>query len=239
LTDLGIAQRYFRFPFGSSSCESASIVRNHGYAVTGWHIDSADWCFASGKGGVGHCDASVFKYVETQYRDDMVGFIVSQAKSLGGGVLLMHDIHSNSAKNLDAVLTALESAGFSFVGIDDTSTFPLLNGAKPAATPWIGSPCKDDTGCKFTASGKTGTCHTYTGGGFCSLSCEGFCPDKTGSAPSFCVSLDGGTSGSCVAKSSAENTACADIPGTTATSADRFVGTSTASAATASVCLAN
>ena len=241
LEGMGIAQRYFRFPFGSASCQGASIVRSHGYAITGWHIDSADWCFASGKGGVGHCDASVFKYVDSQYRDDMVGFIVSQAKGLGGGILLMHDIHANSANHLDEVLTALEAAGFSFVRLDDTSTFPLLNGVAPPPSAWVGTPCKDDTACKFTSGSKSGNCYEFTptGGsaaGFCTLACDGYCPDKAGAAATFCTSLDGAT-GSCVSKAAAENHQCADIPGTAAKPADRYIGTSSAIAATATVCL--
>jgi peptidoglycan-N-acetylglucosamine deacetylase len=240
LTGLGIKQRYFRFPFGSASCQSASIVRNHGYAITGWHIDSADWCYSSGKGGVGHCDASVFKYVESQYRDDMVGYIVSQAKSVGGGVLLMHDIHKYTVSMLDEVLTQLEEEGFSFVALDDTSTFPLLNGAKPSTSAWIGTPCTSDATCKFSAGNKTGTCHDFTANGkevgFCTIACEGYCPDQSGKAPSFCVSLDGAT-GSCVSKASEDNHQCADIPGTSAAKADRFIGSSTASASSATVCL--
>lgn len=240
LEGLGIKQRYFRFPFGSSSCQSASIVRSHGYAITGWHIDSADWCYSSGKGGVGHCDPSVFKYVESQYRDDMVGYIVSQAKSLGGGVLLMHDIHKYTVSMLDDVLTELEDAGFKFVSLDDTSTFPLLNGGKASSSAWIGTPCTTDTACKFTAGGKSGTCYDFTAdgkdAGFCTVACQGYCPDQAGKAPSFCTSLNGST-GSCVSKASAENHQCADIPGTTAVKADRFIGSSTASASTATVCL--
>ena len=39
-----------------------------GYIVTGWHIDSADWCYAAG-GGV--CKKSTFKYVPDEMRGDM------------------------------------------------------------------------------------------------------------------------------------------------------------------------
>jgi peptidoglycan/xylan/chitin deacetylase (PgdA/CDA1 family) len=241
LVGLGIQQRYFRFPFGSASCESAQIVRSHGYAVTGWHIDSADWCYASGKGGIGHCDASVFKYVDSQYRDNMVGYIVSQAQQLGGGVMLMHDIHSYSANMLDEVLTALEQAGFSFVAINDTSVFPKLNGAQPAPSVFIGTACKDNATCNFTASGTPGTCFKFDNAGatagFCTIPCEGFCPDQSGAAPTFCTSLDNGVSGTCVSKAVALNHECADIPGTAATVADRFIGSSTATASTATVCV--
>ncbi|PKN48966.1 MAG: hypothetical protein CVU63_03475, partial [Deltaproteobacteria bacterium HGW-Deltaproteobacteria-20] len=74
------------------------------------------------------------------------------------------------------------------------------------------------------------------GGGYCSLACNGYCPDKAGMAPTFCVSLDG-NSGQCVPKSSVENGYCADLPGTTAQSMGRYIGTSTASATSADVCV--
>jgi len=45
-TDAGIraageTPKYFRFPFGSSTCSSMNAVRTRGYISTGWHIDSA------------------------------------------------------------------------------------------------------------------------------------------------------------------------------------------------------
>ena len=109
-------------------------------------------------------------------------------------------------------------------------------------TPWVGTVCDGtDGGCAFTAAGKTGFCHTYamTGdltGGYCSLPCEGSCPDRSGSAPTFCVS-DGASGGQCVVKADARNHYCADLPGTQSTQADRFIGQSGAAPATATVCL--
>ena len=155
----------------------------------------------------------------------------------GGGVILFHDIHAYTVSKLDEILTALEGAGFSFVGADDSSVFPLLNGVTPPPQPWIGTPCQDSSACSFTASGDAGACYSYDAGGFCSLPCNGYCPDKSGAMRTFCTSLDGGSSGQCVAKSGVENHDCADIPGTSAVTMDRFIGTSTAPAATASVCV--
>jgi len=234
LEGIGLTQRYFRFPYGSSSCESAKIVRSHGYAITGWHIDSADWCYQAGGG---YCKPSTFKYVDDQYRNNINGYVLQQAKSINGGVLLFHDIHSFTASHLDSIMTDLENAGFTFVGLDDTGAFPLLNGATPAPSSWIGTPCKSDAECKFSANGKTGTCLLDGDNGFCTLACEGYCPDKSGAAPTFCTSLDNGVTGQCVSKASSANGNCANIPGTTAVSVERFIGTSSASPSTATVCV--
>ncbi|MBK7579327.1 MAG: polysaccharide deacetylase family protein [Myxococcales bacterium] len=238
----GATPRYFRFPFGSASCAGVDLVEGYGYAVTGWHIDSADWCFAAS--GSGHCSQSTFRFVPDGYRDDMVGYVMSQVKSKNGGVLLFHDIHQNTASHLSEVIQKLKDGGFSFVNVDDAAAFPLLNGATPAPTPFVGDSCKSDTECNFTDNGKSGSCHLFTpaGGaetGFCTVACEGYCPDKSGKAPTFCTSLDGGTTGSCVSKADTSNGNCSKIAGTAATTANRFIGSSNASASTAQACLPN
>jgi len=231
---------FFRFPFGSANCSGISLVEGYGYHVTGWHIDSADWCFASGGG---YCKPSTFQYVDDQYRHDMVGYVMKQLTAKNGGVVLFHDIHQNTASHLEEIITKLENAGFTFVGVDDTGTFPLLNGELPAPTPFVGDPCKSDADCGFSDSGKNGFCYLYTPSGsstqsgFCSLPCEGFCPDKGGKAPTFCTSLDNNASGSCVSKADTVNGDCSKIPGTSAQPADRFIGSSPASPSTADVCL--
>ncbi len=239
LVSLDLDPSFFRFPYGSSSCTTADLVRSYGYAVTGWHIDSADWCYGASRGGVGYCSPSTFRHVPDSYRGDIAGYVLSQAHSKGGGVLLFHDVHSYTVSQLDNILTRLENEGFTFVGLDDVDTFPRLNGSRPQETPFIGSSCGDDTECDFSASGEDGFCTTYDGGGFCSLGCEGYCPDRYGAAPTFCVAFDGpnGVSGGCVSKASAENGYCGDLPGTTPTSVDRYVGSSGVSNATAEVCL--
>lgn len=101
--------------------------------------------------------------------------------------------------------------------------------------PWIGTPCNDQGDCVFT-SGDAGYCHTFDTSegprGFCTLACEGYCPDQPGYATTFCVAP-----GMCVAQSEAENQFCAGIPGTSAQEAQRFVGSSGASSNSSLVCL--
>lgn len=233
IAEAGETRRFFRFPFGSAGCAAAEHVRGGGYTITGWHVDTADWCFASSTGGVGYCAKSTFKHVPDAYRGDMVGFTMSQVRAHGGGVVLFHDIHQNTADNLERVITTLDGEGYRFVNVDDIDTFPRLNGLTP---PFVGDACLDDAGCSFASDA---TCALNPSGGFCTVPCEGYCPDASGKAATFCASLDGGQTGSCVSKAGALNESCALVPGTVAREASRFVGQSGAPAATATVCLPN
>ncbi|MCC6625565.1 MAG: polysaccharide deacetylase family protein [Deltaproteobacteria bacterium] len=236
----GVEPRYFRFPFGSASCAGMSYVRSLGYIVTGWHIDSADWCFAKGSGV---CTQATFRYVPDAFRRDMAGYVMSQVRAKNGGVLLFHDVHANTAASLDGILSELEDAGFTFVNVDDEATFPKLNGVTPPPALWVGDGCAKDADCNFASEDASATCHRFTPAdaaaevGFCTLACEGYCPDRAGASSTFCTSLDGGLTGRCVARAGAANGNCTRVPGTIATLAARFIGTSSAAAANATVCL--
>ncbi len=164
---------------------------------------------------------------------------MSQARAKQGGILLFHDIHQNTVDQLPTIIDALLAEGFSFVNLNDTSTFPLLNGVRPK---FVGDSCEADEGCDFVAGGVSGHCLSWdlpasATAGFCSISCQGYCPDKGGKAPTFCVSLDSGQTGQCVSKSHGLNEYCAAIEGTAAVEAERFVGESSALPSTATVCL--
>ncbi len=79
--------------------------------------------------------------------------------------------------------------------------------------PFVGSPCGCPEDCAFyTSTTSKGFCHE---GGFCSLSCNGSCPDLSGFAGTFCVEdpEQAGT-GICVSKAASNNHNCADLPET-------------------------
>lgn len=104
------------------------------------------------------------------------------------------------------------------------------------AIKWVGSGCAADAECNF-GSGESGVCRK----GICTLSCEGYCPDRRGQGVTFCVKAellgeDPGF-GLCVQQSTAENQQCGAYPGTSSQVADRFLGSSRASAKTTAVCL--
>jgi peptidoglycan/xylan/chitin deacetylase (PgdA/CDA1 family) len=240
IEELGVpeSQRFFRFPYGAANCDTVEVVRRWGYNVVGWHIDTADWCFQSSTGGRGYCSPSTFRHVPDSYRSNYVGFTLSQARSNGGGVLLMHDVHSFTAGQLDSLLTALENDGFEFVGLDDVSTFPLLNGQVPEAQPFVGTTCTSDDDCNFSNGGDQGWCVQWDESpGFCTLACEGYCPDRYGHAGTFCAQALEFESGICLSKSEAANNYCGDVEGTDPIDVARYIGSSSARDGEASVCL--
>ncbi len=225
----GETPKFLRFPFGSSTCGTMQQARDRGYIVTGWHVDSADWCYAAG-GGV--CKKSTFKYVPDDMRNSMSAYVLSQVRANNGGVILFHDIHPSTANSLDAILTSLEQQGYTFVRLDNTSAFPRLNGVTPAPSPFIGTACSTNAQCSFAG----GRCHAS---GFCTQSCAGSCPDRAGSASTFCIAdplTTSAVSGICVSKAATQNNQCASLAHTVRKDAPRFVGTSGAAAATATVC---
>lgn len=224
----GETPRYFRFPYGKATCAAKHAAEDRGYVVTGWHIDSADWCYAAGNGT---CRKSTFKYVPDEMRADMAAYVMSQVRATNGGILLFHDIHQSTASALDGLLTQLEQAGYTFVGLDDQTTFPRLHGVTPK---FIGDRCTTAADCAFVANGEPGRCHPA---GFCTITCAGSCPDMSGRAPTFCVADASATdAGMCVSKSAPQNGQCSNLPGTTATELDRFIGASGAAPGRALVC---
>ncbi|MEC7518713.1 MAG: L,D-transpeptidase [Myxococcota bacterium] len=97
---------------------------------------------------------------------------------------------------------------------------------------FVGDACETDADCGRFDGGDGYVCHEA---GFCTTSCEGYCPDYAGYATTFCVAdADGGT---CVPRVDALNAECATVPGTVPTEAERYVGGSPARPATAHVCL--
>ena len=91
--------------------------------------------------------------------------------------------------------------------------------------------------CSFTAGTEQGLCAPMgLGAGYCSIPCEGLCPDA-GDVQTFCVELDEDGGGRCLAKATAANDQCDALPGTRAESRSRFRGSSGANAATAMVCV--
>jgi peptidoglycan/xylan/chitin deacetylase (PgdA/CDA1 family) len=206
----GSDAKYLRFPFGSASCSAKHYVEGLGYTVVGWHIDSADWCYAAGHG---YCAPATFQYVTDSLRHDMVGFIMQQIHQNNGGVILMHDIHQSTADHLDEILTKLEGEGFTFARLDDVTVLPKLNGV---ATKFIGDACTANVDCNFTG----GTCAPV---GFCTEACTSTCPDESGKAPTFCIANPDDTAhGMCVSKSAPQNSSCAALPGTAAMTEPRF-----------------
>jgi peptidoglycan/xylan/chitin deacetylase (PgdA/CDA1 family) len=230
----GAEPEFFRFPYGSSNCRTAEAVRSRGMHITGWHVDSADWCYNASDG---YCSPATFEHVPDRYRDDMMAYIMMQVRRNNGGVLLFHDIKRYTSANLDAILMRLAEEGYSIVPLDDVDTFPRLNGIEPPPVPFVGDACEDDGDCEFSFGDREGFCIS----GFCSLDCEGFCPDQHGKAATFCVQdpSPNAAAGICVSRSSGLNGNCAEIDGAIEADVERFTGNSGAPESRADACIAD
>lgn len=106
---------------------------------------------------------------------------------------------------------------------------------------WVGTPCQTTDDCGFGGADNPAFCYDFVDAsgatrGFCSVICEGYCPESPGEAGTFCIPSDSEDVGFCVAKSQPENDRCQAIPGTVATERDRFVGADDPAPATATVC---
>ena len=236
IESFGISPAFFRFPFGASTCNAVDEARGRGMHITGWHVDTADWCYAA-VGTTGQCRTDFYWRIPAEYQDDMLGFTMEQVDRFDGGVILLHDIHQYTADSLQALLDALDDGEYEIVPLSDVVAFPRLNNDDPADLPYLGEACSPQqdacwqieyqSWCEATAEGATT--------GVCTIGCEGYCLDRPGAATTFCADVDPGA-GQCVGRSRAENAFCAAVPGSTLLEADRWVGSSGASAAQAEVC---
>jgi hypothetical protein len=110
---------------------------------------------------------------------------------------------------------------------------------------WVGTPCETDDDCGFVDGDNPGFCYDFTDEatgetrGFCSVVCEGYCPDSPGEATTFCIASDTAGVGICTARSEHASNFCGNIPGTVEAERDRFVGSSGAQTDTATVCAPN
>jgi peptidoglycan/xylan/chitin deacetylase (PgdA/CDA1 family) len=212
IEEAGGAPLYMRFPFGSSNCNTMDLVHDRGQISVGWHIDSADWCFASGNG---FCRENTFPDPGLNgFRDSMEAYIMHQVRKehLQGGVLLFHDIHSATERDLEGILNKLESEDYRFVPLDD-GNFPVLHGAPPPPRKFIGDACEEQSDCNFDG----GLCGDN---GLCTKACFTSCPDRDGYPTTRCAADEDGSRRcalSCAVSICDEGLCTADVSGPTGT----------------------
>lgn len=109
--------KFFRYPYGNSSCETQQLLQQRGFRTVGWHVDSCDWAFDH-HGSVDAREAMECG-VLPQNRSNYVEHVLAAARAHQGGIVLMHEIHPNTLHQLEAIIRALQADGFSFARIDD------------------------------------------------------------------------------------------------------------------------
>ena len=107
----------FRYPYGNASCESNQLLKSMGQKIVGWHVDSCDWAFDH-KGSVDIKEA-LSCGVLAQNRNNYLEHVISSVHAHNGGIVLMHEIHPNTLKNLDDIITRLLADGYVFKSLAD------------------------------------------------------------------------------------------------------------------------
>ena len=110
-------QKLFRYPYGNSTCETNEQLKQLNQKIVGWHIDSCDWAFDH-KGSVDLKEA-ITCGVLPQNRKNYVEHVISSVKAHQGGIILMHEIHANTLKNLDEIIQRLIEDGYVFKSLSD------------------------------------------------------------------------------------------------------------------------
>ena len=95
--EVGVKTNLFRFPSGSYSQESLSVIHGLQYKSIQWDVDSVDW-----KG----------ESKEREYKK-----VIDNIK--GGSILLYHNNGKHTVENLKEIIPKLKSEGYEFVKISD------------------------------------------------------------------------------------------------------------------------
>ncbi len=119
------AEKYFRYPYGNSTCESREQLHHLGYKIVGWHIDSCDWAFDK-TGSVSERDAQICE-VKLHNTNNFIDHTLDAIRERGGGIVLLHDIHPNTLKQLEALIVRLQREEFHFERLDSLAFEALLN----------------------------------------------------------------------------------------------------------------
>lgn len=92
---LGYVDPFFRFPYGESSPELKSFLKNSSVGEFFWNIDSEDW--------------------KAQSNDKLLKNTIARVEAAGRGVLLFHDIQRKTAEIMPQLLRELYTRGYSIV----------------------------------------------------------------------------------------------------------------------------
>jgi peptidoglycan-N-acetylglucosamine deacetylase len=106
---------FFRFPYLSDPKRVREYLASRNIAVFGIDVDSFDWRVRS--------------------PEKVVANVTKGLEKVGGGIILMHDIHPQSAKAIPIVLAYLKEHGYKVVHLVPKSHIETVAMAEPAPEP--------------------------------------------------------------------------------------------------------
>ncbi len=109
--------KLFRYPYGNSTCQTNALLHERGYKIVGWHVDSCDWAFD--RTGAVDAKEAASCGVLPQYRSNYAGHVLSNIRAHHGGIVLMHEIHPSTVRQLGEIVDDILADGFTFGTVID------------------------------------------------------------------------------------------------------------------------
>ncbi|MEB0140105.1 MULTISPECIES: polysaccharide deacetylase family protein [unclassified Undibacterium] len=109
----------FRYPYGNSTCAANQLLKSINQHIIGWHVDSCDWAFER-KGSVDLKEA-LSCGVSAQNRSNYQEHVISAVHAHNGGIVLMHEIHPSTLKQIDDIIRRLLEEGYVFKSLAEPS----------------------------------------------------------------------------------------------------------------------
>lgn len=109
--------KLFRYPYGNATCETNAFVHARHYGIIGWHIDSCDWAYER-TGSIDSKEAMICG-VLPQHRAHYTGHVMAAVRAHNGGIVLLHEIHPRTVRQLEKIITDILAEGFVFTSLND------------------------------------------------------------------------------------------------------------------------
>lgn len=106
---------FFRFPYLSDPKRVRDYLASRNIAVLGIDADSSDW--------------------RVRTPEKVIKNVFAALDKTGGGIILFHDIHPQTAKAIPTVLTELKARGYKVVHLVPKSHIEMVAMAEPEASP--------------------------------------------------------------------------------------------------------
>lgn len=109
--------KFFRYPYGASTCEGDNILHQNNYIIAGWTIDSCDWGYDITNNNLTP-KIAMSCGVLPEHTSDIRQHVLESVRRQNGGIILFHETHKNTTEHLEFIISTLRNEGYQFVNIN-------------------------------------------------------------------------------------------------------------------------
>lgn len=109
--------KFFRYPYGASTCEGNDILHKNNYVIAGWTIDSCDWGYDITENNL-TSKIAMSCGVLPEHTSDIEKHVLYNVRKQNGGIILFHETHKNTTEHLEGIISKLQSEGYKFINLN-------------------------------------------------------------------------------------------------------------------------